>query len=79
LKTDVNGPAVRIITIITGELLLLTSLKPLRKYGFADLDPDPEENVTDPRVKNIALLELVFLNLYGAQESMPRHQLRQPM
>jgi hypothetical protein len=23
--------------------------------------------------------ELVFLNLYGAQESMPRHQLRQPM
>ena len=23
--------------------------------------------------------ELVFLNPYGAQESMPRHQLRQPM
>ncbi len=23
--------------------------------------------------------ELVFLKLYGAQESMPRHQLRQPM
>jgi hypothetical protein len=23
--------------------------------------------------------ELVFLNLYGAQESMPRHQFRQPM
>ena len=23
--------------------------------------------------------ELVYLNLYGAQESMPRHQLRQPM
>ncbi len=23
--------------------------------------------------------ELVFLNLYGAQESMPRHQLRQPI
>jgi hypothetical protein len=25
------------------------------------------------------LPELVFLNLYGAQESMPRHQSRQPM
>jgi hypothetical protein len=23
--------------------------------------------------------QLVFLNLYGAQESMPRHQFRQPM
>ncbi len=23
--------------------------------------------------------ELVFLNIYGAQESMPRHQFRQPM
>jgi hypothetical protein len=23
--------------------------------------------------------ELVFLNLYGAQESMPKHQFRQPM
>jgi hypothetical protein len=23
--------------------------------------------------------ELVFLNLYGARESMPRHQFRQPM
>jgi hypothetical protein len=59
LKTDVNVPTVRISTIIKGELLLLTSLKPLKKYVFADLDPDPEENVTDPGVKNIALLGLV--------------------
>ncbi len=34
-----------------------------------------------PSLQNLCLgnPELVFLNLYGAQESMPRHQFCQPM
>jgi hypothetical protein len=32
-----------------------------------------------PPLTNVLLPELVFLNPYGDQESMPRHQFRQPM
>ncbi len=64
-----------------------------KPYGRVDLNPMHESTLSacqrlriwpqDPPAGELLSChpcpELVFLNLYGAQESMPRHQFRQPM
>ncbi len=43
------------------------------------LEPEPIRIQNTGRREYEKPPELVFLNLYGAQESMPRHQFRQPI
>jgi hypothetical protein len=63
---------------VTIELLVWYTFVKLRlNPGFRiRIQMDSIRSVDQPGIRNP---ELVFLNLYGAQESMPRHQLRQPM